>query len=151
MRSGIGYRSARVTIRVAHTELDLVGRAIGAPRRPMRMLEETDRLVLDGFSNAFRTRQRESNRRVRWQLAELRHDADHSNTWAHQAFDCNLSLGVDRRHADPVSGPRKDKIVKFGVLEDQSGLYADATGAGSTLAAQMAVEDSGLLDKGVEY
>ncbi len=34
------------------------------------------------------------------------------------------------------------------MLEDQSGLYADATGAGSTLAAQMAVEDSGLLQKG---
>lgn len=40
------------------------------------------------------------------------------------------------------------KAVKFGVLEDQSGLYADATGAGSTLAAQMAVEDSGLAGKG---
>lgn len=42
----------------------------------------------------------------------------------------------------------KTKTVKIGVLEDQSGLYADATGAGSTLAAQMAVEDSGLREKG---
>lgn len=41
-----------------------------------------------------------------------------------------------------------DTSIRIGVLEDQSGLYADATGAGSTLAAQMAVEDSGLLQKG---
>ncbi len=40
------------------------------------------------------------------------------------------------------------KALTIGVLEDNSGLYADATGAGSTLAAQMAVEDSGLLQKG---
>jgi branched-chain amino acid transport system substrate-binding protein len=42
----------------------------------------------------------------------------------------------------------QSKVVTIGVLEDQSGLYADATGAGSTLATQMAVEDSGLLKKG---
>ncbi len=41
-----------------------------------------------------------------------------------------------------------DKVVKIGVLNDQSSLYADATGPGSTLAAQMAVEDSGLAAKG---
>jgi branched-chain amino acid transport system substrate-binding protein len=41
-----------------------------------------------------------------------------------------------------------DKIVKIGVLSDQSGLYADNAGPGSTLAAQMAVEDSGLTGKG---
>ena len=41
-----------------------------------------------------------------------------------------------------------DKIVKIGVLNDQSGLYADAGGPGSVLAAQMAVEDSGLAAKG---
>ncbi len=42
----------------------------------------------------------------------------------------------------------QSKTLTLGVLEDQSGLYADATGAGSTLAAQMAVEDSGLTYKG---
>src|SRR3984957_16411385 len=41
-----------------------------------------------------------------------------------------------------------DKIVKIGVLNDQAGLYAAITGAGSTLAAQMAVDDSGLTQKG---
>ena len=41
-----------------------------------------------------------------------------------------------------------DKVVKVGSLGDQSGLYADIGGPGSTIAAQMAVEDSGLLAKG---
>src|ERR1700758_3565819 len=41
-----------------------------------------------------------------------------------------------------------DKVVKIGALSDQSGLYADLGGPGSTLAAQMAVEDSGLTAKG---
>src|SRR6202453_4475453 len=42
----------------------------------------------------------------------------------------------------------QDKTVKIGSLSDQSGLYADLGGPGSTLAAQMAVEDSGLIAKG---
>src|SRR3569623_972585 len=42
----------------------------------------------------------------------------------------------------------QDKTVKIGALSDQSGLYADLGGPGSTLAAQMAVEDSGLTGKG---
>ena len=41
-----------------------------------------------------------------------------------------------------------DKVVKVGSLGDQSGLYADIGGPGSTAAAQMAIEDSGLLAKG---
>ena len=42
----------------------------------------------------------------------------------------------------------QDKVVKIGALSDQSGLYADLGGPGSTLAAQMAVEDSGMTAKG---
>ena len=42
----------------------------------------------------------------------------------------------------------QDKTVKIGALSDQSGLYADLGGPGSTLAAQMAVEDSGMTAKG---
>jgi branched-chain amino acid transport system substrate-binding protein len=41
-----------------------------------------------------------------------------------------------------------DKNVKIGVLDDMSGLYADVGGAGSVVAAQMAIEDSGLAAKG---
>jgi branched-chain amino acid transport system substrate-binding protein len=46
------------------------------------------------------------------------------------------------------SAVAQDKTVKIGVLTDNSGLYSDLGGAGSTVAAQMAVEDSGLAAKG---
>src|SRR4029450_424991 len=42
----------------------------------------------------------------------------------------------------------QDKNIKIGVLTDNSGLYSDLGGAGSTLAGQMAVEDSRLAAKG---
>jgi len=42
----------------------------------------------------------------------------------------------------------QDKTVKIGVLTDNSGLYSDLGGAGSTVAAQMAIEDSGMAAKG---
>src|SRR5436305_12129487 len=35
------------------------------------------------------------------------------------------------------------KVIKIGVLNDQSGPYADLAGQGSVLAAKMAIEDSG--------
>ena len=41
-----------------------------------------------------------------------------------------------------------DKVVKIGVLTDLSGLYADLGGQGSIVAAEMAVEDSGMAKKG---
>ncbi|GLK79520.1 ABC transporter substrate-binding protein [Methylopila turkensis] len=40
------------------------------------------------------------------------------------------------------------KTLKIGVLNDQSGLYADMGGVGSVAAARLAVQDSGLLEKG---
>ncbi len=45
-----------------------------------------------------------------------------------------------------------DDIVKIGVLNDQSGLYADLGGPGAAIAARMAVEDAGsmVLGKPVE-
>src|ERR1700761_340372 len=43
---------------------------------------------------------------------------------------------------------KMDKTNKIGSLSDQSGLYSDLGGPGSTLAAQMAVEDSGMAAKG---
>ena len=36
-----------------------------------------------------------------------------------------------------------DNVVKIGVLNDQSGLYADLGGPGSVTAARMAAEDAG--------
>src|ERR1700689_4298353 len=56
-----------------------------------------------------------------------------------------LSFAVD---STAFAQDKTDKTVKIGALSDQSGLYADLGGPGSTLAAQMAVEDSGLKAKG---
>jgi branched-chain amino acid transport system substrate-binding protein len=47
-----------------------------------------------------------------------------------------LALGTGVAHAQ-ISG----NVVKIGVLNDQSGTYADLAGPGSVLAARMAVED----------
>jgi branched-chain amino acid transport system substrate-binding protein len=43
-----------------------------------------------------------------------------------------------------------DGIIKIGVLNDQSSLYADLTGQGSAIAAQMAVDDFGAEAKGLK-
>lgn len=59
-----------------------------------------------------------------------------------------LMLGSAMLLGAVTQGLAQDKTVKIGSLSDQSGLYSDVGGPGSTLAAQMAVEDSGLLGKG---
>src|SRR5580693_3688254 len=59
-----------------------------------------------------------------------------------------LLLGTTVALATGNLAVAQDKTVKIGSLSDQSGLYADLGGPGSTLAAQMAVEDSGLTAKG---
>jgi branched-chain amino acid transport system substrate-binding protein len=43
-----------------------------------------------------------------------------------------------------------DGVVKIGVLNDQSSLYADLAGQGSVVAARMAVEDFGAEKKGMK-
>ena len=43
-----------------------------------------------------------------------------------------------------------DGVIKIGVMNDMSGLYADITGPGSLLAAKMAVEDFGAAGKGMK-
>jgi len=43
-----------------------------------------------------------------------------------------------------------DGVIKIGVLNDQSGPYADITGPGSVVAARMAVEDFGATAKGMK-
>jgi branched-chain amino acid transport system substrate-binding protein len=60
----------------------------------------------------------------------------------------SLMLGTALSLASASFAAAQDKTVKIGVLGDQSGLYADLGGPGSTLAAQMAVEDSGMTAKG---
>src|SRR3979409_647903 len=60
----------------------------------------------------------------------------------------SLLLGTALTLASAGFAVAQDKNVKIGALSDQSGLYADLGGPGSTLAAQMAIEDSGLTAKG---
>jgi branched-chain amino acid transport system substrate-binding protein len=43
-----------------------------------------------------------------------------------------------------------DGVIKIGVLNDQSSLYADLTGPGSAVAARLAVEDFGAAKKGMK-
>jgi branched-chain amino acid transport system substrate-binding protein len=45
--------------------------------------------------------------------------------------------------AGPAVAEMTDNVVKIGVLNDQSSLYADLSGQGSVLAARMAIEDFG--------
>jgi branched-chain amino acid transport system substrate-binding protein len=54
--------------------------------------------------------------------------------------------------APAVRAQVSDDVVRVGVLNDQSGLYADLGGPGSVVAAKMAVEDAGgsVLGKPVE-
>ncbi|MBK9116302.1 MAG: ABC transporter substrate-binding protein [Betaproteobacteria bacterium] len=43
-----------------------------------------------------------------------------------------------------------DNVVKIGVMNDQSGTYADLAGPGSVVAAKMAIEDFGAAAKGMK-
>src|SRR5712671_1086458 len=49
-----------------------------------------------------------------------------------------------------VQADYSDGMIKIGVLNDQSGLYADLGGQGSVSAARMAVEDFGAAKKGIK-
>ena len=61
---------------------------------------------------------------------------------------CALVLSLLAGTADAQS----PNPVKIGVLNDQSGIYADLAGPGSVIAARLAVEDAGgnVLGKSVE-
>jgi branched-chain amino acid transport system substrate-binding protein len=52
--------------------------------------------------------------------------------------------------AGGASAQISDGVIKIGVMNDMSGLYADLTGPGSVLAAKMAVEDFGAAAKGMK-
>jgi branched-chain amino acid transport system substrate-binding protein len=43
-----------------------------------------------------------------------------------------------------------DNVIKIGVLNDQSSLYADLTGQGSVVATKLAIEDSGIEKRGIK-
>ena len=52
-------------------------------------------------------------------------------------------LAVLALSASPAPAQISDGVIKIGVLNDQSSLYADLAGQGSVVAARMAVEDFG--------
>src|SRR2546430_478099 len=56
-----------------------------------------------------------------------------------------LTLGVV---AGAAQAQISDGVIKIGVLSDMSSLYTDLAGAGSVVAARMAVEDSGIEKRG---
>ena len=43
-----------------------------------------------------------------------------------------------------------DGVIKIGVMNDQSSLYADISGQGAAVAARMAIEDFGAAKKGMK-
>jgi branched-chain amino acid transport system substrate-binding protein len=61
------------------------------------------------------------------------------------AVAAGMAFTAGAAHAQ-ISG----NVVKIGVLNDQSGTYADLAGPGSTLAAKMAVEDFMAKDKSLK-
>jgi branched-chain amino acid transport system substrate-binding protein len=66
--------------------------------------------------------------------------------WRSAALFALAGLGVGFGVA--TSAMADDKIVKIGVLNDMSSLYADIGGPNAVVAVKMAVEDSGLPAKG---
>ncbi|OLE39250.1 MAG: ABC transporter permease [Candidatus Rokubacteria bacterium 13_1_20CM_2_70_7] len=62
-----------------------------------------------------------------------------------------LVLGVALLLATgPAQAQISDGVVKIGIMNDQSGTYADLAGPGSVVAARMAVEDYGAARKGLK-
>jgi branched-chain amino acid transport system substrate-binding protein len=52
--------------------------------------------------------------------------------------------------AGTASAQYSDGVIKIGVMNDMSGLYADIAGPGSVWAARKAVEDFGAAAKGMK-
>jgi len=61
------------------------------------------------------------------------------------ALAASIALGTGTAHAQISDG-----VIKIGVLNDQSSLYADISGQGGVVAAKMAVEDFGAAKKGMK-
>ena len=63
-----------------------------------------------------------------------------------------MTVGAGALMASAAHAEISDNVVKIGILNDQSGVYADFGGTGSVEAARMAVEDFGgtVLDAPIE-
>ena len=87
-------------------------------------------------------------------LAEVRINGPEKQTWGNAVRLPLLisALAVIGLASSAAQAQISDDVVRIGVLNDQSGLYADLGGPGSVVAARMAVEDAGgsVLGKPVE-
>src|SRR5689334_22337997 len=61
-----------------------------------------------------------------------------------------MTLGAVLALTGAAAAQISDGVIKIGVLNDQSSLYADLTGQGSVVAARMAVEDFNAAAKGLK-
>jgi len=62
----------------------------------------------------------------------------------------NLIAGAFALGTAAAQAQISDGVIKIGVMNDMSGLYADIAGPGSVVAAKMAVEDFGAAKKGMK-
>jgi len=67
----------------------------------------------------------------------------------HKWWGCLIAMLLGLM-AGPTSAEYRGGPIKIGVLNDQSGLYADIAGTGSVWAAKKAVEDFGAAAKGMK-
>src|SRR5260221_9304317 len=77
--------------------------------------------------------------------------SDFLNQEAAMAFrKAVLAAAVAMTMAGAAHAQISDGVIKIGVLNDGSSLYADIAGQGSVVAAHMAVEDFGAAKKGMK-
>ncbi len=67
---------------------------------------------------------------------------------ASSAAFSGLAIGAAIGFTGAAQAQISDNVIKIGVLSDMSSLYTDLAGAGSVVAAKMAVEDSGIEKRG---
>jgi branched-chain amino acid transport system substrate-binding protein len=72
--------------------------------------------------------------------------------WQPLAFTAILLGIIASSSSAPAKATISDGVVKIGLITDQTGLYADVSGPGSTEAARMAIEETGrtVMGKPVE-
>jgi branched-chain amino acid transport system substrate-binding protein len=81
-------------------------------------------------------------------IAATRSLADIGGISVRRSITALLCVGLTAVAAGAAQAQISDDVVKIGVLTDMSSVYADGTGKGSLLAAQMAAEDFGASVKG---
>src|SRR5215467_12584000 len=81
--------------------------------------------------------------------SERRLGFEQSRPSMHKWWGCLVAMLLGLM-AGPTSAEYRGGPIKIGVLNDQSGLYADIAGTGSVWAAKKAVEDFGAAAKGMK-